>query len=310
MIRFFLLSLLAGLLPTLAGAEAARFGRPDGGFAGLFRLDHRTQAAIEPSSAPGRFRGFFEHDERWSLNLGEGGRGLTGEATNGKSSLPIELWFEQDVLNFRLGRSPFALHRVVPLDDRLCNLEAPTAEGPRRWTVAAYIGGDNDLEKSALADLREMRAGLPEAGVEVIALVDRHKEHDTGDGNWTGTRVLRIRPGAEPEILLDLGEANTASPVTLASFLIGTFNAFPSKHTAAIIWDHGGGWSGIVHDEDLGDSEGHGMLSMIDVRAALRTALISTQRRKLDLLVFDACMMAQLEVALQVSDLAHHLVAS
>ena len=58
----------------------------------------------------------------------------------------------------------------------------PVQSDPKRlWTIAVYMGADNDLDPFALKDLQEMARGLPVEGVECIVLVDRARgPHNPG----------------------------------------------------------------------------------------------------------------------------------
>ncbi len=51
-----------------------------------------------------------------------------------------------------------------------------------------------------------------------------------------------------------VGDEDMTQPETLTSFLDWAQAAVPARHHAPIVWDHGGGWSGIAID----DGSGHG----------------------------------------------------
>ncbi|MEQ8860918.1 MAG: clostripain-related cysteine peptidase [Pseudomonadales bacterium] len=181
------------------------------------------------------------------------------------------------------------------------------------WTLMFYIAADNDLEGAALKDLDEIEAGLPESGVEAIVFIDRAKGYSDAAGDWTDARVLRMRPDRERGVLdLDelvrLGEVNTGDPKTLSDFVRFASSRYPARRYGLVLWNHGGGWQGMADDEDPGNGEGHDNLSVVEVGNALRGAL--PDGRKFDLIGFDMCLMAQLEMAYEVADLAEFMVAS
>ena len=138
------------------------------------------------------------------------------------------------------------------LEESLLTLGDPEPDAARQWTVAVYLGGDNNLENGALLDLLEMQKGMPAKGCEVVALIDRHRDSDDNSEDWTDTRVLRIRAGGDGtfDTFGKPVERDTGDPRTLASFVGGVFRKFPAKRHAVVLWNHGGGWTGMVNDDD------------------------------------------------------------
>ncbi|MET0101330.1 MAG: clostripain-related cysteine peptidase [Sedimenticola sp.] len=198
----------------------------------------------------------------------------------------------------------------------LSNLGPAVADPTREWTILVYLDGDNDLEPFALSDLNEMEAGLPDSGVEVIALVDRAEGFEEGFGNWTGARVYRLRRDNDPkalnsEILQELGEINMGDPNTLRDFVSAALKRYPARHHALVLWDHGGGWQHMAIDHKApGTEEGHDGLSLPEVGTALHQAMAASPVERLDIVGFDMCLMAQLETAYELKDIADVLVAS
>ena len=191
----------------------------------------------------------------------------------------------------------------------------PINKDPKRiWTIAVYMGADNDLDPFALKDLKEMERGLPEEGVECIVLVDRAKGPTT-EGDDRTDRVVRIKrnteKGLKSEVLARPGEVNMADPAVLQGFIASVIKTFPAQHYALIMWDHGGGCPSHLNDSDApGTAEGHDHLSLPKLRQGISGALKDTGLKKLDLVGFDMCLMAQVETAAELSDLAQVMVAS
>ncbi len=211
------------------------------------------------------------------------------------------------------GAVPWARQEAaaLPINPAIADLGPVQTDPARRWTIAIYLAGDNDLEPAAMADIQEIAAALPAAGVEVVVLLDRAKGYLDEEGGWSDADIFRYVPEQGALVpVKGLGEVNTGDGRTLASFFSGVFHTWPAQQHAAFIWNHGGGWSGIAVDEDGGnDQPGKDQLDLQEIRAGLQAAVAQTGR-PLDLLAFDACLMGQLEVALQVEDLARYMVAS
>lgn len=183
--------------------------------------------------------------------------------------------------------------------------------GPAEWTLMFYLDADNDLENAQMNDLKEMIAAGSTKDVNIVVLADRHPN---GDGrkysnaaianlkNWTTAKLLYVEKGNLREIE-DWGEADMGDPATLKKFL-QTAKQFPAKHYGVIFGDHGMGWPGACSDESNGDN----MLTTQEIGATLTEA--STSLGKFELIGFDACLMANLEVAKSVAPAGHVMVAS
>ncbi len=199
---------------------------------------------------------------------------------------------------------------------KVADLGTPEKDSRREWTLMIYLDGDNDLEKFALRDLNEMEQGLPESGVTVVALVDRAAGYDDSDGDWQGGRIYRLRPDKDPgklasEQLAELGEVNMGDPALLAAFLAGAAKKYPARRYGLILWDHGGGWSLMAIDHQApGTEKGVDSLNLPELRQGIEQGLAGMGRRKLDLIGFDMCLMAQLETATELAGIGRVMVAS
>lgn len=200
---------------------------------------------------------------------------------------------------------------VWPNARRTQAAQDPPADGPAEWTLLFYLDADNDLENAQMHDLKEMIAAGSTKDVNIVVLADRHPN---GDGrkysneavanlkNWTSAKLLLVEKGNLHEIE-DWGEADMGDPATLKKFL-QTAKQFPAKHYGVIFGDHGLGWPGACSDESNGDN----MLTTQEIGGALTEA--STSLGKFELIGFDACLMANLEVAKSVAPAGHVMVAS
>lgn len=291
----------------------APFAIPRPPLAGLFANPLRDQLAFANDGtrvvAKGTLSGRTAELHLDTTPTGCAGKGSWGD----ERDLACTGTFAGDALELSLGTGTFYLRPESVLDPTLADLGEPEPDPARNWTIAVYLGGDNDLENAAVLDLLELQRGLPESGCEVVVLLDRFADEGEPASEWSDTRVLRVTKGEAGSFdrLGEPKERDTSDASTLASFVTGVFRRFPAKHHAVFVWDHGGGFHGICVDEDApGRAEGKRMLSLADVRLGLATALQQSGVLRLDLLAFDACLMAQLEVALAMHDLAETMVAS
>jgi hypothetical protein len=182
------------------------------------------------------------------------------------------------------------------------NLDSSTGKAPKlpKWTIMHYTAADNDLNEFLNMDVNEMESIGSTKNMNIISLLDNGKDD---------VKIYHIQKDNDPEnitspVLKDLGETNTAQPETLAKFIEFSMKKFPAQHYALIIGSHGLAWKGAVEDETT-DS----FMSLPQIREALDTAAEKTGK-KLDLIGFDACLMATGEVAYELKDNAKYMVAS
>ncbi len=200
---------------------------------------------------------------------------------------------------------------VIGLSLTLCPPAAQGRTEVAQWTVLLYYAADNNLEAFIMRELNRLELIGSTAEVHFIALVDRHPRYWAGSDNWSDTRLLRIEKDHNlftitSPVVRKLGERNTGSAETLERFIAWGITTYPAQNYALVISDHGGGWQGAASDET---SAGQ-MISPAGLAQALEQALRTAGIDRLDLLVFDACLMAQLEVWALLSPYARYGVAS
>ena len=176
------------------------------------------------------------------------------------------------------------------------------------WTVLQYSMSDTDLEPFMMVDVNEMGEVGSNENLNIVAMIDRSPEYgeepvlDIGD--WVGAKLVHVQPG-HAEVLADLGPTDMGDPATLAWFITEGIAAFPAEHYAVIISDHGAAWPGVGPDDSA-----ESLLEPVEIQSALATGLADAGVERLDLLGFDACLMAAYEVASALAPYADRLVAS
>lgn len=173
------------------------------------------------------------------------------------------------------------------------------------WTVMLYMAADNNLEPAVARDLEEVRTASIHSKVNVIIQVD------TRSGS---TKRYRVANG-NLELLADLGELDMSYPDTLRDFVAASIRDYPAPKTALILWGHGNGWQSRVDKrvfavaEDLSGGGSRYPMSNRALTQALSDARLQTGQG-IDILGFDACIMATLEAAFEFRSSASFLVAS
>ena len=178
------------------------------------------------------------------------------------------------------------------------------------WTVLHYSMADTNLEPFMVTDVNELGVVGSNDNLQIREFMDRSAEY--GDdavldqGSWVGSRVLDLGADGTTEVVDDLGDVDSADPDVLAAFIADGIEAHRAGHYALIISDHGASWPGIGPDE----GSDYDVLDLAEITDAISRGLDKAGVDKLDLLGFDACLMANYEVASAVAPLADRLVAS
>ena len=184
-----------------------------------------------------------------------------------------------------------------------------TPVGDESWAVYWYLCG-SDLESGggfATTDLQElMEVELPE-NVQVVI--------ETGGASQWQNEIVDaeklqrwVYDSSGFSLVEELPSASMGEADTLADFLSFARESYPADKTAVLFWNHGGGSvSGAAFDEIYGlDS-----LTVDEMYEAFtRVWDPSFGEPPIELVGFDTCLMATVDVAYTFSDLAHYLVAS
>ena len=88
-----------------------------------------------------------------------------------------------------------------------------------------------------------------------------------------------------------MGVRNMGNPHTLSDFILWAGQQFPAERYALIIWDHGVGWPAALLDQSA-----HDELTLPDLSQALNDARLAGGPQFLDVIGFDAGLMAQWEM--------------
>lgn len=178
------------------------------------------------------------------------------------------------------------------------------------WTVLHYSMADTNLEPFMVTDVNELGGVGSNENLQVREFMDRSAGYGDDEvldqGAWVGSRVFDIGAGGATELVEDLGDVDSADPAVLAQFIADGIEAHRAGHYALVISDHGASWPGIGPDEGSGND----VLDLAEITDAIASGLDQAGVDKLDLLGFDACLMANYEVASAVAPLADRLVAS
>ena len=151
------------------------------------------------------------------------------------------------------------------------------------WTVALYVCGDNDLESYWEGMSLAMLLNIPHSdGTDFVAYVDLM--------STTETQIVEI-DGGETFVIDTLPEMNFGDGATFQWFLTDVSTRFPSDKLAVVAWDHGSAWRGFCWDYTSDDH-----IQAREMREAIVGAGVN-----IDILAFDACACASIEMVYEVA---------
>ena len=169
------------------------------------------------------------------------------------------------------------------------------AEGePVPWTLAVFYNGDNDLERYwdeySLPALLNIPAS---ADFEIVVMLDRMSTQ--------GIELIEIE-GGTAQVVNTYPEMNFGDGATFAWFLTEVSTLYPCENLVVTASDHGYAWRYFSNDQTSVDK-----ITMPELQAALVNAGVYV-----DVLSFDCCNMAAIEVVYQVSltGMVDNMVAS
>ncbi|MCD6363430.1 MAG: hypothetical protein J7M13_05460 [Synergistetes bacterium] len=188
------------------------------------------------------------------------------------------------------------------------------------WTVMIYMNADNNLEEYAISDFLEMTsAPLGEnSNLTLVVQFDRVPGYATSGDNyddWTGTYRFVLTQGMTPfstNAVSFLGEVNMGCSEALIDFVSWAEDNYPADHYALVLWNHGDGWRARnlrVSWKSAGyDETSDDYLYIDELQTALR--ILKNRGYEIDLIGFDECLMAMVEVAYEIRNYASFMVAS
>ncbi|OXI37348.1 clostripain-related cysteine peptidase [Burkholderia aenigmatica] len=168
-------------------------------------------------------------------------------------------------------------------------------------TVLVYLIGSN-LTDSAQVSLEQMTEASVGNQVQFVVTTGAGTESH-GDVIWTKTQRWLIAGGQRTE-LAATAQADLTKPDVLQDFLVWGIKTYPAQRYAVILNDHGGAYDGFGY---VGSENSH--LSLDQLVAAFKNTKSATGAT-FDLIGFDACMMASVEVAAAMKPFGRYLAAS
>lgn len=160
------------------------------------------------------------------------------------------------------------------------------------WTIAFYMGADNNLETALLNDFSEIQEGF-QGSYTIIVLIDRPEKGISIYQLTKNNKIMLPQPSWLP---LDSSKQNSASATTLGNYISYIKKEFPAKHYALFLGSHGEG------ARSRSNAHTHRKLDSLVVDQTsgewIYTADFSRElssKHSIDLFAIDACFMGNAE---------------
>ncbi len=182
-----------------------------------------------------------------------------------------------------------------------------------KWTYMVYIAGDNNLSDAAIGDINEMEQVGSSSNVNIVVQVDFNQYYTPG----VSLNTMRGRITQDNDLstinspLEDMdNNVDMGLKATLTDFITWATTNYPANNYALVLWDHGAGWKlsrrtgGVVRGA-LQDETSGSFMTLPDLASAVNESGVH-----LNLINFDACLMAMYEVAYEFNGLTDYMVFS
>ena len=174
-------------------------------------------------------------------------------------------------------------------------------------TLMIYMNG-SDLEsenKIASEDLQELMSAKIPKGMTILVETGGTKKWHNKNISENHNQIFEIKNG-KLNLLKTMPKQSMGDSRTLSSFIDFSLNYKNSKENILVLWNHGGGAIvGFGKDENFKSDT----LLLDELKKGFKTAYEKT-KKKLDLVVFDACLMSSLETTNSIKDYSKYMVAS
>jgi len=224
--------------------------------------------------------------------------------------------------------------------------DVPTWDGT--WNLLVWIAGDNNLAYEGFADIQEMEAVGSSENIRVLCGYDIDPAYlDPAATGADQVHFIKVVPDSDPNAINVGGDPanqsfpragyDSADPAHLAEFVQWAADNFPADHIILDLWDHGDGWhrstSGVVDGNagkdarprypvkrlaKMGLLEGRHSSGILGDDTDSGTYYLTANDEivgalsafHFDMLLFDACNMANVEALFDFRSLCDWMTAS
>ena len=196
----------------------------------------------------------------------------------------------------------------------------------KAWLFVNYFACDNNLANFQLDSLNEMEKVGSDDNTHVIAYFDlgdrsniskEYKYYNiiTKDEWPGGVREFYLMPDNTEKITSPIIkyyenlDTDSGNPVALTDFLLRIIEQYPAEKICINLINHGAAYGGMITDETIEDADSSGPVNLLCLQWSLQK-VYEQIGKKVDLLMLDACVMANFETAYQLKDYVSYIISS
>ncbi len=183
----------------------------------------------------------------------------------------------------------------------------------KNWTYMVYLFG-SDLEggfeknggqygNAATRDIGEMMKVSSTNNVNIIVTTGGSDKE-----GWKEIKRWKIENGQQIPIEFNAPNNRMGDHKNLTAFIDWATATYPADKYVLDLWNHGGDIQGYGGDEIPGNN--HEVMSVPHIKQAIQSSSFISQGKKFEILGFDACLMANLEVHNAVKTFSNYIVSS
>lgn len=178
------------------------------------------------------------------------------------------------------------LMQALSVTGALAAPPVPQAE----WTFMIYVCGDNDLEVDWAPNLEGLESVGSTSDVHFVALVDLYTEE--------GVELVHVEQGTHT-VIESYPELNLGNPQVAIDFVNTVQSLWPADKYVLDFWNHGWAWDYFCWDQSDDD-----WLDVPELGQIMDTVGF------IDIVGFDACDMAQIDVYYELVGHASYVIGS
>lgn len=179
----------------------------------------------------------------------------------------------------------------------------------KEWTFMVFLNGHNNLDDFGEVNIKQMEKVGSNDRVNIVV-------------QWASlgkpTKRMLIQRSETGEVsspvIEELPAVDMGSADQLYEFMRWAAEKFPAAHYMVDLWDHGAGWharnKGAFSPLDISWDDQTGNHITTEQLGVVMRKFRDLIGRPIDVLGFDACLMAMAEVMAQVADSVHYMAGS
>ena len=179
----------------------------------------------------------------------------------------------------------------------------PDVDQPKEATYLLYMVGQNDLKQYLNANISDMKIGYGKSDINANVLVYADissvptlyliGKDNSGKVQQTTVKTYPDQYSVDPEVMKEV--------------INDVFTLYPAERKGVAFSSHANGslyTPNTVRKRAFGDEESGYSMNITDIREALEGCPY------MDVIMFDACLMANMETAYELKDRAHYFLAA